>query len=143
MSKPRTLKLTPAKPAFELATRYMAPTLEVVIYDTLVDRTADTGVRITIKSPQSVEARDAARAYRATITTDGDLTPDQVDGLFLAQVSACTVAWDGFTHDGAVLECTPDNVRALYDNPACGWIYQQVLAAFLDTSRFFATPRAS
>lgn len=144
MAKTRTQpKAEETVKVFDLTERFMAPTIEIVIKDTLVDRDRDTGVRITLKSPQSVEARDAARKARASFTTDGELTPAQVDDLFLEQLVACTVAWSGFTMDGDVLDCTPENVRAIYSNPACQWIYTQVMSAFVDTARFFAARRSS
>lgn len=129
---------------FDLASRFMAPTIEVKIMDTLVDRTQDTGVRITLKSPQSVEARDAARTFRAALALEGgDMTAQQIDDLFLEQLVACTCGWAGFTFEGADLPCTAENVRTLYGNPACGWIYQQVMTAFLDTARFFDAKKTS
>lgn len=139
-------KTPPAAPpaVFDITSRYMAETLEVAIMDTLVDRTADTGMRVVIRSSQSAEARDAARTYRATQTIGSDgLSAEQIDDLFLAQLVAVTVSWSGFTSGGEAIPCTPENVRALYANPQAAWIYQQVFGAFMDTARFFETPRAS
>lgn len=150
MAKTRTqsksLQVPPPRetPVFDIASRFMAPHIEVPIMDTLVDRTVDTGARITIKSSQSVAVRDAARAFRSTVQLDGtDMTPTQVDDLFLAQLVAATESWSGFTNGGVEVPCTPENVKALYSDPACTWIYAQVFSAFLDTTRFFDTPRTS
>ena len=132
------------KPVFDISSRFMAETIQVPIMDTLVDRKRDTGMRVVIRSSQSDQARDAGRAFRASIVIDGDgMTATQIDDLFLAQLVAVTVSWSGFTSAGTEIECTPANVRALYGNPQAAWIYQQVFAAFMDTARFFATPRPS
>jgi len=134
----------PPTPVFDISTRFMAPSIEVPIMDTLVDRGRDTGMRVRIKSPQSVEARDAARAYRATLPPDTEtLSLAQIDGVWLAQLVAATESWSGFVSGGAEIPCTPENVAALYENPQAMWIYTQVFTAFLDVSRFFGKPRSS
>jgi len=129
---------------FDISTRFMAPSIDVPIMDTLVDREKDTGMRVRIKSPQSVEARDAARAYRATLPPDTEtMSLAQIDGVWLAQLVAATESWSGFVSGGAEIPCTPENVAALYENPQAMWIYTQVFGAFLDVSRFFGKPRSS
>jgi hypothetical protein len=153
MAKTRTQPKIPkfAPPAvdlvvkiFDISTRFMAPSLDVPIMDTLLDRDRDTGMRVRIKSPQSVEARDAARAYRATLPpSDAPMTPAQVDGVWLAQLVAATESWSGFVNQGEDVPCTPENIRALYENTQAMWIYAQVFGAFLDASRFFGSPRSS
>lgn len=58
------------------------------------------------------------------------LAEDSIDDLV-----QLTTGWTGFTLDGDVLECTPDNVRKVYAEWA--WIKEQVQEFVADRSHFF------
>lgn len=40
---------------------------------------------------------------------------------------ACTIDWENVELEGKELECTPDNVRAIYSNQDYRWIHEQVI----------------
>jgi hypothetical protein len=46
-----------------------------------------------------------------------------------------TVAWEGFTLDGVKLDCTPENVRTVYNE--WSWIKEQVSEFVADRANFF------
>jgi hypothetical protein len=134
------------KPGFDITSRYIAESIVLHIMDTLVDKTIDTGMSIRLRSSQSPIVFDATVAWRAVNEpedADGTLTTAQVIALWLEQCIAATESWDGIDIGDTPIECTPENVRALYTNPQAQWIYQQVLAVFLDDSRFFVKPRSN
>jgi len=144
--------------AFDLSTRYAKDTVEVTIYDPF-DLTAkiDTGIRIGIKSIYSREARAAAQAAHAKIQIVDDKivsSEAELDEAFLEQTIGATAYWrnEGETDplfqnalniEGAPLECTPENVRALYTDPKTNWIQRQAQAAYLNLAGFFETPKTA
>jgi hypothetical protein len=161
MTRTATVKKSPngttvtRRPAFDLASRYVKDTVEMVLYDP-VDLSAkiDTGIRIGIRSVYSREARAAAQAVRAKIKLVDDKvisTDTEVDELFFEQTIGATAYWkadDDEYHDtllieGEKLACTPENVRALYTNPATAWIQRQVQAVYLNIAGFFEPPKTA
>lgn len=144
--------------AFDLSSRYAKDTIEVTIYDP-VDLTAkiDTGIRIGIRSIYSREARKAAQAARAKIQIVDDKivsSEAELDEAFLEQTIGATAYWrnEGETDplfqsalniEGAPLECTPENVRALYTDSKTNWIQRQAQAAYLNLAGFFETPKTA
>jgi hypothetical protein len=146
MTDTPTIPLPAKRPGFDITSRYMREHVDVAIMDTLVDKTVDTGMSIHLKSSQSAEVFAATVTWRTTNEPkdeDGTLTSEQVVNLWLEQCIAATSAWDGINDGETPIECTPENVRALYTNPQAQWIYQQVLAVLLDDSRFFVKPRSN
>ena len=136
---------------FDITSRYMADHVDVVIKDTLADRDHDTGIRIRIKSSQSMEALDTAMAWRSSHEPEGEpdekgdkrLSSKQMIELWREQAIAVTESWDNIGAGTESIECNPANVRALYTNPNAQWIYIQVLKVLLDDSNFFVKPRSS
>lgn len=47
---------------------------------------------------------------------------------------ACTLEWQGIELDGKKLDCTPDNVKLVYQR--FGWIKEQIDTAIADRSLF-------
>jgi hypothetical protein len=62
-----------------------------------------------------------------------DLEAENLEGLV-----ACTIAWDGIMVDGAALDCTPVNVRAVYTR--FPFIREQVAEFVEERANFFREP---
>ena len=60
------------------------------------------------------------------------LAEDSIDDLV-----KLTVAWEGFTLDSKKLDCTPENVRKVYNE--WSWIKEQVSEFVADRANFFRT----
>jgi hypothetical protein len=58
------------------------------------------------------------------------LAEDSIDDLV-----KLTVAWEGFMLDGVKLDCTPENVRTVYNE--WSWIKEQVAEFVADRANFF------
>jgi hypothetical protein len=58
------------------------------------------------------------------------LAEDSIDDLV-----KLTVAWEGFTLDSKKLDCTPENVRKVYNE--WSWIKEQVAEFVADRANFF------
>lgn len=71
-----------------------------------------------------------AKGKKAVDLDAEKLAEDSIDDLV-----QLTTGWTGFTLDGAVLECTPENVRKVYGEWA--WIKEQVQEFVADRSNFF------
>jgi hypothetical protein len=71
-----------------------------------------------------------SKGKRAVDLDAEKLAEDSVDDLV-----KLTVAWTGFTLDGAALDCTPENVKRVYTEWA--WIKEQVQEFVADRSNFF------
>lgn len=144
----KKLKLAPVDaPApvkvFNLSTRRMALSIDVPIMDPL-DATVETGMVVRMRSPKSDVMRDAAAAWYAEHAIDGKLDKNQWRAFVLAMAVAATESWEGATTDGTTpLECTPENVRALYAHPESAWIGEQAAAAYNENERFFGARRNS
>jgi hypothetical protein len=126
---------------FDLATRYMAETVDVPILDPVTNM--PTGMHITVGSMFSARARQAAtQALKLRMVSDPQDGPtvapaSEEDDPLLAQLVAATVAWSGFVVGGVPIACTTTNVRALYVDPRTAWIRTQVQSAYLGLERFF------
>lgn len=75
----------------------------------------ETPVTVTVKGPDSVAYRNAARDIQVrrtkTIAAGGKFDDDQAEIELLAAV---TIAWTGF-HDGKTeAQCTPENAAKVY-----------------------------
>lgn len=60
------------------------------------------------------------------------LSEDTIDDLV-----KITVAWSGFEDDGKLIECTPENVRAIYSDPYFSWIKEQAQEFKANRANFF------
>lgn len=139
---------------FDLADRYAAPTADVTIVDP-ADLTAkiDTGLRVRIRSMYSDEAKQAATSERAKLKlVDGkvDASDAQWEANLFEQTVAIVEAWwdengapDAIQVAGALLPCTPENVRQVFSDPRTAWLQKQVQAAYLDIGRFFPKPKTA
>ena len=58
------------------------------------------------------------------------LAEDSIDDLV-----KLTVSWEGFTLDSKKLDCTPENVRKVYNE--WSWIKEQVSEFVADRANFF------
>ena len=102
-----------------------------------------TGISITLASQDSEEIQAAiladANKRIKTAATAGRMvaTAEERQASGLELLVKATLAWEGVEMKGAPLDCTQDNVRTLYADPAFAWLRKQVDAAFGDSSRFF------
>jgi hypothetical protein len=154
MSKNAAKIPAPKSPRFDLASRYAADSVDVVIYDpAALGEKVDTGMRVRIKSLYSKEARDAALGARSQLKlVDGEVDASDADfekNLF-EQTVAITESWwiEGESTDaiyvaGEWIACTPETVREVYSDPRTAWVQKQVQAAYLDVARFFGASKAS
>lgn len=144
--KPKPQIPTPTATPFDLASRYAADTVDVVIMDPAdLSAKIDTGFRITIRSLYSDAAREAANAEHARLKiVDGKIDASDADfahNLF-EQTIAVTVGWN-LVENGVALACTPDEVRRIYGTPRTAWVQKQVQATYLDLGRFFGAPKTA
>lgn len=156
MAKTRTQspQIPPAaRRGFDLSTRYAADRVTISILDPAdITTKTDTGLRVEICSLYSKEARDAAIGARTKLKlVDGKIDAADADfemNLFEQTVAVVTRWWDengapdALLVDGVELPCTPENIRRLFSDPRTAWLQKQVQAAYLDLSRFFATPKS-
>jgi hypothetical protein len=123
---------------FDLNTRKAKDSITFDVMDP-VTKTA-TGMTITLASKFSKQAK----AMQYTIANaqlarqQGDkLTAELLDAQLLDLLAQCTLAWDGFVVGEAMPVCTPENVKAIYENPQTAWIRDQAQEKYLDTAGFF------
>lgn len=142
---PRRKKDQPAIPKpsgqpFDLASRYMAETVDVPIVDPQ-DGVTPTGMIWTIASQFSKKARAAALAStKLRLGAKGEVEAAEIDfdDTMLEQLVASVVRWEGMIVHGVPLDCTPENVRALLIDPRTAWIRPQIQTGYLSIGRFFA-----
>ena len=71
-----------------------------------------------------------SKGKRAVDLDAEKLAEDSIDDLV-----KLTVSWSGFTLDGAVLDCTPENAKRVYSE--WDWIKEQVQEFVANRSNFF------
>ncbi len=102
----------------------------------------ELGITIHILGKDSDEFQKVSRAqskkrmaklsksgFRATPIPTEEIEHDGIELL-----AACTKSWNGVQVDGKVLECTQENVIAVYER--FSWIREQVDAAIGDRANF-------
>lgn len=105
-------------------------------------------VQIFLRGPDSeaylagqqaqVRKRLSRAADRGSLKA-ADIDLDEADRDALELMVSCTVKWDGVkTPDGKPIDCTPDNVRALYQNYPL--IREQVDVFITNRAHFIAAP---
>jgi hypothetical protein len=114
--------------------------VEIVHPDTL----EPLGITITLASPDSAKVkamRDERVNRRLQAMAKGRSktvpTVDELESEALAMLVAATLEWSGIEIGSAELDCTPENVRNIYADPAFAWLRKQVDEAFGDQVRFF------
>jgi hypothetical protein len=87
------------------------------------------GVSVTLLGANSKIGRAASTlALRKIIDDkDGVDTYDMRKARTLDKMVALTIDWSGIDMNGKEYKCTPENVRALYSNPAYDWFYVQII----------------
>ena len=102
-----------------------------------------TPVSLTLLGADSDVLTRLSNAQTNAYLKQGQLkvTAESAKANDLAYLAAATVDWSGVEVEGASLECTPENVRALYVRFA--WIADQARAFIADRANFLkASPRA-
>lgn len=83
-----------------------------------------------------------SRTLRQKIAKKGrfEMTDPQDDADYeVDRLVACTLGWGGFARDGKAIECTPGEVRALYESAA--WIRVQANAYLGDAANFLQSTK--
>ena len=83
-----------------------------------------------------------ARRLRAKIAKKGrlELTDPQDDEDYeVDRLVACTLGWSGLARDGKPIECTPGEVRAIYESTA--WIRQQAQEFLGESANFLQSAK--
>jgi hypothetical protein len=109
----------------------------------------DLGITITVASIDSKTYRKAqheqANAQIGQMAAKGAkgvaVTAEVVEERGLALLTKCTLGWRGVEFEGKTLECTPENVRMVYDQ--FPWIREQVDRAIANRSHFFKRPASA
>lgn len=77
------------------------------------------------------EARQRKRKLKARSMTAEALFEDAIE-----RAAECTLGWEGFYEGGEPAPFRKESVRGLYVQ--CQWVYEQVLEAMNDHTRFFS-----
>lgn len=99
------------------------------------------GLKIRIASPDSEKYRKLAQAMRTKIQAmmqrnKGKMPPTEVIEEESQKVLiGAVLGWEGATWGGQPFECTPDNVKQLFD--ALPWIKEQVDEYLGNRANFF------
>ena len=76
--------------------------------------------------------RSSLEDMKANKTTEQKIQSSKEYGDKL--LISCTIAWEGIELDGKKLDCTPDNVKAVYQR--FSWIKEQIDTAIADRANF-------
>ena len=85
---------------------------------------------------RKIEAKMRRRKIKPRQLSGESIYDDNIE-----KVVGCTLDWVGFSISGTVLDFTRHNIRELYRQ--CPWVYEQVLEAMHDHSRFFGNGSTS
>jgi len=66
-----------------------------------------------------------------TLRTAEDVREERINA-----VCDCITGWEAFGNGEASLECTPENKKAVFENPGYGWMLDQVDAGIRDRANF-------
>lgn len=100
-----------------------------------------TGISVTLAG-RYTKAYKGAQAMIAAQMQGGTIADAEAIERLRDLIVACTLDWSGVSDtDGNPVPCTPEAVRALYTGVE--WLYEQVRSAYLDSTRFFETAKAS
>ena len=94
-------------------------------------------VTITVAGAHSPRYRRIEEAQRQRKLKRSQFTGAVIFDDNIEKMSGCTLAWDGFFVNGQPVDCTSHNASQLYRR--CPWVYEQVLEAAHDHSRFFGS----
>ena len=84
-----------------------------------------------------------SRALRAKVAKKGrlQLTDPQDDADYeIDHLVACTLSWTGFARDGKPIECTPGEIRAVYESAA--WLRDQATEFLRDSANFLQSTKS-
>lgn len=100
----------------------------------------DAPVTITLAGVDSDRFRDVVRSQTKRRLNGGSAAgapkPD-AEAEAIELLVKCTLAWSGIgLGSDRELECTPENVRAIYSDPRVPWLRQQVDRFIADRANF-------
>jgi hypothetical protein len=84
-----------------------------------------------------------SRVLRARVAKKGrlELTDPQDDADYeVDRLVACTLSWTGFARDGKPIECTPGEVRAIFESTA--WLRAQAVEFMGDAANFLQSTKS-
>jgi hypothetical protein len=81
--------------------------------------------------------RDQKRNPKKTATVE------EIEEKTTDIIVAAVLSWEGFEKDGKPLECTPENVRMVVENPDLWFIAEQIDKAADDQLAFMKASRKS
>lgn len=135
------------RPPVDLAALFRNPTAILEIPDPRADREfVDSGIRIEISSFKSQEALEVFQEFheKLKLVKDEDEKQPLLSETLVRQLVAVTKRWwhdgettDGLYYNGALLACTPENKRMVYESDGWDWLAGFVANRFLKEANFF------
>lgn len=119
---------------------------------------ADGGVRVELKHPGTLQplldekdtqiaiwvyGRDSSRWAAVAKTLKAEyaekkLDMDDIGEALIEVLTQCVFKWEGnIEFEGEALDCNPENVAKLFQNPGFVWMTEQVLQGAGDRSQLF------
>ena len=104
------------------------------------DGTPLPDLKVTLYSSTSSRAnKKLAEIRNSTKVSDlKNMTLGHVHKQTLERNIACTGSWN-MVLDGRDYPATPENVRAIYENPGYDWFYKQISDRIEDTENFLSS----
>lgn len=108
-----------------------------------------TGLCVRVASYQSERVKAAQRRMANAALRDQKRNPkktatvEEIEEKTTDIIVAAVLSWEGFEKDGKPLECTPENVRMVVENPDLWFIAEQIDKAADDQLAFMKASRKS
>ncbi|WP_290497620.1 hypothetical protein [Hyphomonas sp. UBA4494] len=108
-----------------------------------------TGLSVRVASYQSERVKAAQRRMANAALRDQKRNPkktatvEEIEEKTTDIIVAAVLSWEGFEKDGKPLECTPENVRMVVENPDLWFIAEQIDKAADDQLAFMKASRKS
>lgn len=123
-------------PTFAIA-RQFVPKDAVEVAVTAPTDGQPTGIVITLAGRYTKAFKEAHAILQAAGV---EITDEEAAAAMRKAVAAATIDWTGVLDaEGNALPYDRDTAEALYGHPHLDWLWAQVVQAFTDRARFFAT----
>lgn len=101
--------------------------VEVTNLDIVYPDGSPTGMTVSVKDMDSKEVRSTIKKWdRIASRSRKGLSFDQKEEASIELLSAATEYWSGYTDNGVEVECTEEEKRRLYSDPAFRFVRTQV-----------------